>query len=144
VGPAAEMVRAANDFLNARLGNSEIDMRRYHTPHVTLYLTAFSCPPARRGRRSSVSPAFLSVSGPSAAAGLSCVEEGEEGEGGRSDQKVKEIGKRGRQEFSIPDYIINMRAVPKSAKHSGEAGERSSTPTAHREEHTGCVPPIVG
>jgi hypothetical protein len=38
---AAEAVRAANDFLNARLGNTEIDLRRKHTPHITLYLTAW-------------------------------------------------------------------------------------------------------
>ena len=38
---AAEAVRAANDFLNARLGNTEIDLRRKHAPHITLYLTAW-------------------------------------------------------------------------------------------------------
>ena len=45
-GAAAEAAKAANDFLNARLGNAEIDLRRKHTPHVTMYLTAFSCPAA--------------------------------------------------------------------------------------------------
>ena len=46
------------------------------------------------------------------------------------------MGKRGRQEFSIPDYVINMRVVQESAKNSGEAGEQCSTQTARQERGT--------
>jgi hypothetical protein len=62
---------------------------------------------------------------------------GGRGEGGRSDQKVKEIGKRGRQEFSIPGNVINVRVVPESANNSDEAGERARhRRRTKREEHT--------
>ena len=56
---------------------------------------------------------------------------------GRGGGKGGEIGKRGRQEFSMPDYLMNMRAVPTSAKN-GEARERSSTDGAPRERSTPC------
>jgi hypothetical protein len=43
-GIAYDAALAANAFLNKRLGSSAIDFSSSHTPHVTLYLTAWSCP----------------------------------------------------------------------------------------------------
>ena len=42
-GAAYARARAANAFLNAALGNDQIDFATAHTPHVTLYLTAWNC-----------------------------------------------------------------------------------------------------
>jgi hypothetical protein len=43
-GASYDAAVAANQFLNQKLGNSEIDFKTLHTPHVTLYLTAWTCP----------------------------------------------------------------------------------------------------
>lgn len=45
--PTYERVLSANQFLNKMLGNNEIDFANTHTPHVTLYLTAWTCPASR-------------------------------------------------------------------------------------------------
>ena len=42
-GEALEAVQSANAFLNAHLNSTEIDFSSKHKPHVTLYLTTWSC-----------------------------------------------------------------------------------------------------
>ena len=42
-GAAYARARAANAFLNAALGNDQIDFAAAHPPHDTLYLTAWNC-----------------------------------------------------------------------------------------------------
>ena len=44
LGEAHATAVRANGFLNEKLNNDEVDFETKHTPHVTLYLTAFSCP----------------------------------------------------------------------------------------------------
>ena len=43
-GASYDAALKANKALNAALGNTEIDFATKHTPHVTLYLTAWTCP----------------------------------------------------------------------------------------------------
>jgi hypothetical protein len=43
-GDSYDAAIEANKFLNGKLGNSEIDFQKADTPHVTLYLTAWTCP----------------------------------------------------------------------------------------------------
>ena len=43
-GNAFERVLGANRYLNEQLRNSEVDFVHTDVPHVTLYLTSFSCP----------------------------------------------------------------------------------------------------
>ena len=54
---------------------------------------------------------------------------GGDGKGGH----IKEIRKRGRQEFSIQDYVMNNADNARERKISGEARERCSTQMAHQE-----------
>ena len=42
-GAAYSLALASNKFLNAALDNKEIDFETKHTPHVTLYLTSWTC-----------------------------------------------------------------------------------------------------
>ena len=44
LGQSYASVLQANAFLNAHLGSSEIDFQHKDIPHITLYLTSFSCP----------------------------------------------------------------------------------------------------
>lgn len=46
---ALKAVTSANKVLNAALGNAEVDFGAKHTPHVTLYLSRFSCPNGAAG-----------------------------------------------------------------------------------------------
>ncbi len=45
-GLAFSNVVRANAFLNGVLNNTEVEFGRKDTPHITLYLTAFICPPS--------------------------------------------------------------------------------------------------
>ena len=47
LGASAASAQRANAFLNTRLGNTEVDLGGRDKPHVTLYLTQWSCPPTR-------------------------------------------------------------------------------------------------
>jgi hypothetical protein len=46
-GTSYDAAVMANAFLNQHLGSKEIDFGNKHTPHVTLYLTQWSCPSSR-------------------------------------------------------------------------------------------------
>lgn len=64
LGTAREAVVAANVFLNAKLGNNEVDFQSKDTPHVTLYLTEFSCPDADSASITSRPSSGLPLSNP--------------------------------------------------------------------------------
>lgn len=44
VGTAYDQVVKANKLLNTQLGNSEVNFESTDIPHITLYLTSFTCP----------------------------------------------------------------------------------------------------
>ena len=48
-GASYDAAVQANAFLNKQLGNEEVDFKHKHTPHVTLYLTQWSCSKTKLG-----------------------------------------------------------------------------------------------
>ena len=53
-GPAFFEAARANAFLNGLLNNTEVDFVVKDKPHITLYLTAWSCPPSEQYAESCV------------------------------------------------------------------------------------------